>query len=196
MNSGPYGADWDSGRKNDGTPARTRTGALGLGNRCSIRLSYRGLTRAASLRAVRTWPRKPPNMILRPAPNRQRKFVVSALAGDDVRAATGAKEVRGPQPRLRYAPQVSPGLRAKAGYCVDEGGGLELAVENVSHVQVAQALQLRRHPRRRPETRRTPPAPACAAGIATPSCLPATPGSTGRRRPAGNRDRARRPTCC
>ena len=27
---------------NDGTPARTRTGAPGLGNRCSIRLSYRG----------------------------------------------------------------------------------------------------------------------------------------------------------
>ena len=27
---------------NYGTPARTRTGALGLGNRCSIRLSYRG----------------------------------------------------------------------------------------------------------------------------------------------------------
>ena len=26
-----------------GTPARTRTGAHGLGNRCSIRLSYRGL---------------------------------------------------------------------------------------------------------------------------------------------------------
>ena len=25
-----------------GTPARTRTGACGLGNRCSIRLSYRG----------------------------------------------------------------------------------------------------------------------------------------------------------
>ena len=25
-----------------GTPARTRTGAYGLGNRCSIRLSYRG----------------------------------------------------------------------------------------------------------------------------------------------------------
>ena len=28
----------------NGTPARTRTGALGLGNRCSIRLSYRGTT--------------------------------------------------------------------------------------------------------------------------------------------------------
>ena len=26
-----------------GTPARTRTGANGLGNRCSIRLSYRGM---------------------------------------------------------------------------------------------------------------------------------------------------------
>ena len=28
--------------ESDGTPARTRTGAPGLGNRCSIRLSYRG----------------------------------------------------------------------------------------------------------------------------------------------------------
>ena len=28
--------------ESDGAPARTRTGAHGLGNRCSIRLSYRG----------------------------------------------------------------------------------------------------------------------------------------------------------
>ena len=28
--------------ESDGAPARTRTGAPGLGNRCSIRLSYRG----------------------------------------------------------------------------------------------------------------------------------------------------------
>ena len=30
------------GIRGNGTPARTRTGARGLGNRCSIRLSYRG----------------------------------------------------------------------------------------------------------------------------------------------------------
>ena len=36
-----------------GTPARTRTGANGLGNRCSIRLSYRGMCLERCMEQIR-----------------------------------------------------------------------------------------------------------------------------------------------